>query len=528
MAVLPTGGGKSLCYQLPALMMPGSALVISPLISLMKDQIDALAARNIPATFINSALPWQEISERMRNAVDGRYKLIYIAPERLESNLFRRILSEIDVSFMAIDEAHCISEWGHDFRPAYLKIRQALQIKPDMPVIALTATATPEVRRDIARQLGMDDMEIFLSGFDRPNLRFVTEYTQDKSARLAEICRRSPGQSIIIYCGSRRRVEQFAAELNAEKIKCEIYHAGLAPLVRKRAQERFISGDTAIIAATSAFGMGIDKRDVRKVIHVDYTQTLEQYYQEAGRAGRDGLPADCILLYNSADRRLQEFFLRMTHPERQDILRVYDALKQFTATPGARTDARAEDLIADYAEVPRGVCSSALRIFEKSGILRRSGGGTSGRIRFTSDRERVREYYSNVNDYRRNALEGLLRSVPSSAFSNWISFDPGRITRDHMLNPEEFRKALKAFRFAGLIDYELPPPAGSLSLEFAGPVNRLPIEWKELEKRRSHSESKLETAIEYAVTHECKRNFILRYFGAEAKVGCGNCSSCNE
>jgi ATP-dependent DNA helicase RecQ len=527
LAVMPTGGGKSLCYQLPAVLTPGTAVVISPLISLMKDQIDALVARNISATFINSALPYPEISNRMQNAIDGRYKLIYIAPERLDSSLFRNIFDDIDVSFLAIDEAHCISEWGHDFRPAYLKIRRILQMKPRMPVVALTATATPEVRSDILRQLGLSDAELFLSGFDRPNLRFITEFSPKKHERLLEICAKSEGESIIIYCGSRRRTEGFSAHLTGGELDCAYYHAGLAPAQRKRVQDNFIKGKTKIIVATSAFGMGIDKPDVRKVIHMDYTMTLEQYYQEAGRAGRDGKPSECIMLYDPKDIRLQEYFIRMNHPGRSDVHKVFEALKAYFRGPVKTNSFRMDGIIADMAEVPRGIYSSAMRLLEKHGVIGRTNSKSEARICFTSDQSRVREYFENIDDYRRRVLEALLRSLSRRAFGTWIAFDPAKVVREHSLDSAEFDRAVKAFRFAGIIDYKAPARPGSVRLRADEPFEKLDIDWETHYARRDFAERKLDIAAEYATTPRCKRNYILEYFGAEKNDGgCGNCSSC--
>jgi ATP-dependent DNA helicase RecQ len=328
--VMPTGGGKSLCYQLPALMLDGTALVISPLIALMQDQVRSLDKAGIPACFINSSLGMDEIRRRLTDAREGKYKLVYVAPERLESKQFQEQAQLIPWSFLAVDEAHCVSEWGHDFRPAYLSIASANDALGRLPIIALTATATPEVQTDVVRQLRMPAPARFIRGFDRPNLNYIVEHNHDKTTRLADICAETrtkhPSGSTIVYCGSRKRVDQFTRSLNEYKIPAEPYHAGLGDSFRKAVLERFMGGQTNIIVATNAFGMGVDKPDVRTVVHCDLTLSLEAYYQEAGRAGRDGDEARCIMLYSPADRRLMDFFLQCSFPDTNLVEKMYHIL----------------------------------------------------------------------------------------------------------------------------------------------------------------------------------------------------------
>ncbi len=314
-ALMPTGGGKSLCYQLPALALPGLTLVVSPLIALMKDQVDALEANGVPAGFINSTQTSAELSQVVRKIREGRIKLLYVAPERAIEPRFADFLRTLNVSLMAIDEAHCVSEWGHEFRPAYRQLTDLRRACPEATVIALTATATTQVRADILAQLGLRDPAVFISSFNRPNLTYsIVPKERDLSGLLA-LLERYRGESVIIYCGSRNSTEDMARALNDRGFLAEAYHAGLEPGVRRVTQERFIRDQTNIVAATIAFGMGINKPDVRLVVHYDLPKSIESYYQETGRAGRDGLPAECVLYYSYADKSKQEYFINQTEDE---------------------------------------------------------------------------------------------------------------------------------------------------------------------------------------------------------------------
>ena len=322
LGIMPTGGGKSLCFQLPALCFEGITVVISPLIALMKDQVDSLNADGIPAAFLNStqsAREQQEITEWVR---EGHLKLLYLAPERLNVPGFLSFLQSIDVSLIAIDEAHCISEWGHEFRADYRQLRRLRDALPDVPCIALTATATPKVREDIRHQLRLGEAPVFISTFNRTNLTYHVYSKARHFERLLMVLRDAQRLPAIIYCFSRKDTEALAQELSAEGFACLPYHAGLDQRIRKETQEKFMRDEVRIITATIAFGMGIDKPDVRTVIHMDLPKTIEGYYQETGRAGRDGLPSDCILFYSHTDTYKHEYFIRqMDNPEQQLMTR---------------------------------------------------------------------------------------------------------------------------------------------------------------------------------------------------------------
>ena len=313
LVLMPTGGGKSLCFQLPALLQPGITIVVSPLISLMKDQVDALLGNGISAALINSSLAQDEILQVIEKAKRGELKLIYVTPERLALPHFEAILHTLNISLFAIDEAHCISEWGHDFRPDYRNLQSLRHKFPSIPVIALTATATEKVRADIVGQLALSSPHIFTSSFNRQNLSYEVLPKKDSFSTILSLLSLYKGESAIIYCFSRKDTETIAEKLRKQGYKAGTYHAGLSADARRESQERFIHDDVHIMVATIAFGMGIDKPDVRLVIHHSLPKSVDGYYQETGRAGRDGLPARCVLLYSIADKCKQDYFIHQLH-----------------------------------------------------------------------------------------------------------------------------------------------------------------------------------------------------------------------
>ncbi|MDQ7814262.1 MAG: RecQ family ATP-dependent DNA helicase [Patescibacteria group bacterium] len=317
LVLMPTGGGKSLCYQLPALRFSGLTIVVSPLIALMKDQVDALRANGIPAAYANSSLSKSEIVQVEKEAASGKLKLLYLSPERLAMSSVIDFLRTLNISLFAIDEAHCISEWGHDFRPDYRNLSALRRLFPSTPIIALTATANARVRDDIVSQLKLDGGRIFQSSFNRANLTYRVIPKKRAFEHLLGEIRERTGQSAIVYCFSRKGAEKVAADLRANGINAAAYHAGLTSDERSRIQERFIRDQVPIITATIAFGMGIDKPDVRLVVHMDLPKSVEGYYQETGRAGRDGLPSDCLLFYSTGDRFKHEYFIREMSDERE-------------------------------------------------------------------------------------------------------------------------------------------------------------------------------------------------------------------
>lgn len=374
MVVMPTGSGKSLCYQLPALMLDGATLVVSPLIALMKDQVDALHARGLPATFINSAIPEREQHSRIESVRRGQHKLIYIAPERFRSSRFSAALRDVNISLFAVDEAHCVSTWGHDFRPDYLRLKHVIASRGNTRTLALTATATPYVRSDIIQQLGLKNPQTFVSGFDRPNLSIEVVHTQREREKITNIKRlaKSHDGSGIIYASTRKAVEQAGSRLQELGLSVATYHAGMSDGQRIKAQEDFMTGRKQMIVATNAFGMGIDKPDIRFVAHYQMPGSIEAYYQEIGRAGRDGLESTCLLLFNYADKNTHDFFIEGSYPNGTLVKAVYDAL---VATGLKRIELTSSEIAKRAAEKNEMAVNSALYLLERAGHIERTSVG---------------------------------------------------------------------------------------------------------------------------------------------------------
>jgi len=390
LVLMPTGGGKSLCYQLPALRLKGLTLVVSPLIALMKDQVDGLRADGVPAGLLNSTLAAQEANQVQDQARQGKIKILYVAPERLALPGFQRFLQSLDVSLIAIDEAHCISEWGHDFRPDYRNLKSLRRDFPGVPVIALTATATEPVREDIVNQLGLDKPEIFISSFNRPNLTYTIQPKAEPLGSLLHLLEKHQGGSAIIYRFSRKATEETALELSERGFSALPYHAGLERDLRRETQEKFIRDQVQIVVATIAFGMGIDKPDVRLVVHYDLPKTVEGYYQETGRAGRDGLPSDCVLFYSYGDRSKQEYFISQieddderekAHNKLDQVLALCDLqtcrrayLMEYLGESWPQTNCGGCDICLlpreefDATEIAQKILSTAIRTGERFGV----------------------------------------------------------------------------------------------------------------------------------------------------------------
>lgn len=490
LVVLPTGGGKSLCFQIPALVLPGLTVVVSPLISLMKDQVDALRARHLAATYINSTLTSRQISQRLLEAERGEIKLLYVAPERFDFGTNAERLRAAGVSLLAVDEAHCISEWGHDFRPSYQRLGALRHALGDPPVVALTATATPAVRKDIVKQLDLRDPEVIVTGFDRKNLRYhVVQARNDaqKDQVLSELLVKHETPAII-YASTRRAVERLTPTIESHGIPAVAYHAGLDDAKRHEVQDAFMSGKVRAVVATNAFGMGIDKRNVRLVVHYAVPGSLEGYYQEAGRAGRDGEQSDCYLLHAFQDKFTHEFFINCAYPNRETVGRVHRALR---AVPDAKPETLAERAGVKLQEV-----ESSVRLLTR---------GDAFEVRLTATPERIK---NELDEPSRIVLRGLWR-IAGRALETGVS-----------------------------VDLTALPPALGGSTRVEGVLRQLAtggflemavdVDWPALERRRRAELARLETMRSYAYAKTCRRAFILRYFGDAAKDErrCGSCDNC--
>ena len=466
--VMPTGSGKSLCYQLPALMLDGATVVVSPLIALMKDQVDALVSRGLPATFVNSSIDEREQRARIDGLRRGHFKVVYVAPERFRSSRFLDALKSINVSIFAVDEAHCISTWGHDFRPDYLRLKAVSQSLSARQTLALTATATPYVRQDIIQQLGLLKPETFVSGFDRPNLSIDvvhTEKERQKFARIKRIAKTHDGSGII-YASTRKAVEQVTGELREHHLKVTAYHAGMGDAARVKAQEEFMAGRTQMIVATNAFGMGIDKADIRFVVHYQMPGSIEAYYQEIGRAGRDGLPSSCVLLFNYADKNTHDFFIEGSYPSREIVQGVYDAL---IATGQKRIELSATELARRSGARNDMAVQSALYLLERAGHIARVANAS-----------------------------GSSNSPPPWTASAPTSSTPANVSR------------------GGRSIVMLEAPGMNLRVNFA-----------DVERRAGLERRKLREMIEFCYTEYCFRAEILNYFGDRHHPRkCGSCGNC--
>lgn len=537
LVVMPTGGGKSLCYQIPALLSDGITLVVSPLIALMKDQVDALARCGVRATTINSTLDFGTVRQRMTDIRFGLYKLVYVAPERFESQSFLELMKDVHIGLLAVDEAHCISEWGHDFRPSYLKLKTAIEELGRPPVVALTATATPSVQEDIITQLDLQEPKRFVRGFDRPNLSYNARLSADKESDLRDLMRREMERegSVVIYCGTRRTVESVGTMLHAERLPVTIYHAGLGDADRRNAQDLFISGRIKAIVATNAFGMGIDKADVRHVIHFDMPGSIEAYYQEAGRAGRDGKPSDCTLLYTPRDRRLQEFFIRSTFPDREQLESLYETLWDMVHVGiGNRYEGvfvPDERELAARSRIHPAALQSTIAVLEKNEILRKVKSERLGMVRFLATSNEVQDYYRRTRDpERQQTIVALLRTLGGAALGQQALFNPEEVAAKHGVVYEAFERSLRSLMLGGLLTYTPPTPGtGYQFLTERLASRKICVDERAIEQGRERALLKLETVERYIRSVSCRRDFILEYFCADPEpYPCGHCDVCKN
>jgi ATP-dependent DNA helicase RecQ len=526
--IMPTGSGKSLCYQLPALLLDGVTLVISPLIALMKDQVDGLVKNQIPATFINSGLTPSEQGQRLKETQQGRYKLVYIAPERFRNTGFMDGIQSCRISLFAVDEAHCVSEWGHDFRPDYLRLKGVIEKLGHPPVTALTATATPDVRRDIVAQLGLRQPMTFVAGFDRPNLRFRVKRVVGEGDKIDAILGLigKKGESGIIYAATRRNVESLTQALRSNGYKVGSYHAGMEMESRKSVQEDFMEGTVPMVVATNAFGMGIDKADLRFVVHYDIPGSLEAYYQEVGRAGRDGRPATCLLLFNYADTFTQEFFIDGSYPPRNMIERVYQVLCDI-GTDEIEMTQKALAQRLGHTKSNEMAVASCLKILEKAGYIERgSDGQHRARVTLRVDPGELRRRVEGKTKSQREIIDYCLDVLEGSK-DRTLLVDLDVMAEKLNLAADQLRRHLSILHQTGAMDYRPPFRGRGLKIVSRIPVTGLDINFREIERRSLFERKKLREMIDYAYTEQCLRRFILEYFGERISAkSCGNCSNC--
>lgn len=564
LCVMPTGGGKSLCYQLPAMAHTGVTLVVSPLIALMKDQVDQLEALNIPVTFINSTISPAEQYDRMDRMVQGEYRLVYVVPERFRSPRFIASAKAADIRLLAIDEAHCISQWGHDFRPDYAKLGYFRKVIGNPPTVALTATATDTVRRDICELLCLKEPEIFVTGFARPNLFYeVTPVSgeQNKKDALLEFLGAHPGTGII-YTSSRKRTEEVAAFINeSTRRRAVAYHAGMAAEDRRMVQDEFMTGGrrhagviplqgngrkkhAEIVVATTAFGMGVDKADVRFVVHYNMPGSLEGYYQEAGRAGRDGLDSHCLMLFSHSDRFIQEFFIESAYPSRDVVRTVYEYL----CSQGELLIQRTQMEIREELGLKIGADGIAAceQLLETAGVLERlSASENYATVRVDTDYARLADLVSKNARTRRRVLEAL-EQIVGPRRNEMVGFSMDQLlamtdlkqtsvaTALRQLNQLPFFTYIPAFRGRAIRmipkNREDAGAAEHGAAENFRPVfpqfHELDVDFEEHEKRKLAEYDRMNRVICFAMGTRCRQQEILEYFGEAESQPCGNCDNC--
>ena len=529
LCIMPTGGGKSLCYQLPSVARDGTTLVVSPLIALMKDQVDGLRSLGIEGAFINSSLNATEQEEHLLRLSSGQYDLLYVAPERFRSPRFLDALQKTKISLLAIDEAHCISEWGHDFRHDYARLGEFRERIGNPQTIALTATATADVRDDVLHQLQLADPRVFVAGFARDNLHYMVAEHRGKQAKqeaLLEFLEQTPGCGII-YASTRATCEEIRdLLLNRSTRKTIAYHGGLLPDERRQLQEVFMAGDAEIVVATNAFGMGIDKADVRFVVHYNIPGSLEAYYQEAGRAGRDGLPSVCLLLYSQSDRFIQEFFIDSAHPPKESIAKVYRYLCKHPDDPIELTQtALKEHLGLSIGPDGVGTCE---RLLEKANVLERLDSARNlAAVRIETDAPNLAELLPSQAKTQRKIARAIGNLVAEHRFERFY-FHPKDLCTLSGEEPSVVTRALRELNRNGWLDY-VPPFRGRAvhMLRRDLPFEQVDIDYSRLEERRKCNLDKLDRMIRFAMTRRCRQHDILQYFGETTQGNCGHCDNCD-
>lgn len=533
LGLMPTGGGKSITFQVPALAMEGVCIVITPLIALMKDQVAHLRARGIKAAAIYSGLSREEIITILENSIFGGVKILYISPERLSSRLFLTKLKHIKVSFITVDEAHCISQWGYDFRPSYLKISDIRKtIGKDIPVLALTATATPQVVKDIEDKLGFTEDNVFRMSFERKNLAYIVRVATDKRKEMIHILN-SVGGSAIIYTRSRKNTKEIAQLLNDNGLSATFYHAGLDHTVKDERQKAWQGDQIRIMVATNAFGMGIDKPDVRLVIHIDCPDSIEAYFQEAGRAGRDGWKSYAVLLYNDSDKRKLDKRVTDTFPEKEYIRTVYEHLAYFYqigaySGEGLTFQFNIDKFCRTFKHFPIQVDSS-LRILQRAGYIEYDEiGDDAARVMFLLGRNELYRL-ENQTKNEETVITALLRCY-GGLFTDYVYIDEAFVAQQAGLNKQDvylILKNLSARHILHFIPQRKMPTITYTTWREEG--DKLVIGEDVYEKRKEQYKNRIYAMIEYASNdYTCRSRMLLRYFGEKNIHDCGQCDACNN
>jgi ATP-dependent DNA helicase RecQ len=530
LALLPTGGGKSICFQVPALQKEGICIVVTPLIALMKDQVQQLKKRGINAAAIFSGMNYHQIDIVLDNCVYGDVKFLYVSPERLETELFQERLKRMKVNLLAVDEAHCISQWGYDFRPSYLSIADIRELIPNIPVLALTATATPDVVVDIQEKLQFKNYNLIQRSFTRENLTYVVLPEEDKNRRLLQLLERNPGSSIV-YVRSRKGTKEIARFLLEHKISAHFYHAGLTTELRDQRQHDWIVGKIRVMVSTNAFGMGIDKADVRSVIHMDIPDAIEAYFQEAGRAGRDQKQAYAFLLYNKSDISNLKYNHEQKFPEIKRILQVYNALgNYFQLAEGSGVDKSFEFVLADFAKMynlnPLTVFYS-LKYLEKEGYIYLSDAvNRPSKVLVKMNRQdlyRFQVKYTKLGDF----IDVLIRSY-SALFTEFAVIDEAvlasRLKSSRVLI-ENTLKQLHKMDILEYIPYSTRPQISLIGGRMM--VKNMRINRKDYESRKLISKKRMEAMADYVQNFsKCRNIILLEYFGEKGVKRCGKCDVC--
>ncbi len=532
LGLMPTGGGKSITFQVPALAMPGICIVISPLIALMKDQVAALKARGIKACSIVSGMSHDAILTTLENCIFGNYKFLYISPERLGSELFRTKVVKMKVSFIAVDESHCISQWGYDFRPSYLSIAQIRDLLPDVPVLALTATATPDVVSDIQRQLRFREENVFRMSFARPNLIYVVRETNNKEAELIHILNSVTGTAIV-YVRSRDKSKEIAKLLTSHNISSTFYHAGLKAIEKDERQQAWTRGDIRVMVATNAFGMGIDKADVRLVIHYEMPDAPESYFQETGRGGRDGAPAYAVLLYHPNDQTRLARRVSENYPPKEFIRKVYDKLSYHYEMAlgdgeGCRYDFHLEEFCHNY-HLPMIQTESALRLLTQAGyLLYEEEVEYASRLTFTVRRDELYRNYSESAD-QEMVIRTLLR-LYTGIFTDYVFIDEKYLARKCGFDDARLFEVLIGLSRARIVSYIPARRTPSVTwLRERVDSDQLVFPPSIYEERKISYEGRIKAMKRYALSHNiCRSRLLLSYFGEQQSVPCGRCDNCRR